>query len=276
MFRCLFIVLLFMASPVGAVTLELGGMALEPLAGTVPGRATWVSRSADWQQRGAELLDWAQRHQINQLFITIPLRGLKVVDPDALAAFVRRAHERGVAIASTDGDPHMVIPDEFAAAVNRVRAYEAYNRSVDKAARLDGIQFDVEPSLLPQYGSDPERWDWYYRQLAQALRAAAGPIRLEFVVPYWWANKAGVLRGLADHADGLTVLDYRTAPDDIYRVAVPFLDWADKYGKQVRVALEAGPVEADTERRYVRQIGPLERRFSARRGFAGIALHGLW
>lgn len=314
--------------------LNLHSLALAPAAGVVPPRATWVWQAGDWRLHGAALLDWAQQAGVAQLFIAVPLDGLAVREPAALAAFVRSAHARGIAVSSADGDPRMVLPSEHAAAVNRVRAYAAYNAAAGKPARLDGMQFDVEPYLLPGYELATHDWDRRYLQLAQALRHAAGPMRLEFVVPYWWGGRAGLLRGLAREADALTVMDYRTAPDEIYRFAVPFLDWAQEHGKQVRIALEAGPVAPETQRRYVRAgqdepgdllllqpggqpvlvllrrrvaaaaapafrlqttvefdgsattfhadkaallraIGPLERDFSAWRGFAGIALHEL-
>jgi hypothetical protein len=36
--------------------------------------------------------------------------------------------------------------------------------------------------------------------------------------------------------------------------AVPFLDWAARHGKQVRIALEAGEIAPETQRRYVRLV----------------------
>jgi len=47
-------------------------------------------------------------------------------------------------------------------------------------------------------------------------------------------------------------MDYRTAPDQIHGFAAPFLDWSSKYGKRVHIALEAGRVDPERQRRYVR------------------------
>jgi hypothetical protein len=47
-------------------------------------------------------------------------------------------------------------------------------------------------------------------------------------------------------------MDYRTDPQQIAGFAVPFLDWGARHGKQVRIALEAGPIAPETQRRYVR------------------------
>jgi hypothetical protein len=34
--------------------------------------------------------------------------------------------------------------------------------------------------------------------------------------------------------------------------AIPYLDWGARHGRQVRIALEAGPIAPETQRRYVR------------------------
>jgi hypothetical protein len=239
------------ACPPGAASLSLESLALAPLSASAPPRATWVWHPDDWRHPAA-LLAWARIKRVGELFIVVPLDGDKVRDPAALAAFVRQARHAGVAVWSIDGDPRMVLPGERAATVRRASAYVAYNAAVEPAARLAGMQFDVEPYLLPDDDMDANESDRRYLELAAALRQAAGGLRLEFVVPFWWGRNKDLLRGLAAHADSLAVMDYRTAPDEIERFAVPFLDWAARHGKRVRIALEAGRVAPETQRRYLR------------------------
>jgi hypothetical protein len=217
-------------------------------------RATWVWRPGDWIDGGPALLDWAAGQGIRDLFVTVPLTdGAAVRDPGQLAAFVRAAGARGIGIYSVDGDPHMVLPGEAAAAVRRVRAYAAYNAAQPADARLRGAQFDVEPYLLPETVLAPGRRDTAYVDMARALKAAAGAgLRLEFVVPFWWGRNPALLDALAPYADALAVMDYRTDRAQIVDFAIPFLDWASAHGRQVRVALEAGAIEPEVQRRYVK------------------------
>jgi hypothetical protein len=136
-----------------------------------------------------------------------------------------------------------------------VRAYAAYNAGVGPDARLAGLQFDVEPYLLPEYGTGGSGridWDARYLAMARTLREAAGSLRLELVLPFWWDSKTALLDGLAPLVDALAVMDYRTDPSQIAGFAVPFLDWGARHGKQVRIALEAGPIAPETQRRYLR------------------------
>jgi hypothetical protein len=243
--------------PAHTASLTLARLAIEPdpaLGLTPAARSAWVWHAGDWREHGAGLLDWAAAHGVRALFVTVPFTNDAVREPARLATFIRAAGKRGIRVLSVDGDPHMVLPAQQPALARMVRAYAAYNASVEPAARLAGLQFDVEPYLLPEYGSGAGKVDWDARYLAMArtLRGAAGGLRLELVVPFWWDTKGALLDGLAPLADALTVMDYRTDPAQVTDFALPFLDWAARHGKQVRIALEAGAIAPETQRRYVR------------------------
>jgi hypothetical protein len=244
--------------PAQAASLALDALSLEPDPLTpdprkpAPARSTWVWKAADWRDHGPRLLDWAAEHKVRDLFITIPFRDGAVQEPARLAAFVRAAGARGMRVLSVDGDPHMVLPGQQAALARMVRAYAAYNAGAAPDARLAGLQFDVEPYLLPEYGAGKIDWDARYLAMAHTLREAAGSLRLELVVPFWWDGKTALLDRLAPLVDALAVMDYRTDPAQVLGFAVPFLDWGARHGRQVRIALEAGPIAPETQRRYVR------------------------
>lgn len=243
--------------PASAARIDLHRLAQEPAATPKAApRATWVWRPGDWIDGGPALFDWAAGQGIRELFVTVPLAdGAAVRDPGQLAAFVRAAGARGIGIYSVDGDPHMVLPGEVAAAERRVRAYAAYNAAQPAEARLRGAQFDVEPYLLPETVLAPGRRDATYVAMARALKAAGEGLRLEFVVPFWWGRNPALLDALAPYADALAVMDYRTDPDQVVDFAIPFLDWASAHDRQVRIALEAGAIEPEVQRRYVKAAG---------------------
>jgi hypothetical protein len=238
--------------PAGAATLTLDRLALEPSPGKAGPRATWIWERTAWRDDADALLAWAAREAIGELFVTVPLDGARVREPARLAAFVRRAGRAGIAVTAVEGDPHMALPAQRRATADRARAYAAYNRAAAPEERLRAMQFDVEPYLLDDSVLDPALREREYLAMAQALHAAAGGMPLEFVVPFWWWDKEALLAGLAAASDGLAVMDYRTDPDDIVRFAAPFLDWGTRHGKRVQIALEAGRVAPELQRRYVR------------------------
>jgi len=217
-------------------------------------RATWAWSPNAWRERAGAMLDWAAAQRMGELFINVPVRDGRVAEPDALAAFVRQAASRGIAVTAFEDGPDLILPTGRDDAIGRMRAYVAYNAQAGDKARLKGVQFDVQPQLLADDKLPQAARDGHYLELVAALRKAAAKTRLEFVAPVAWSTEQELLRGLARHADALTVRNYRTDPGEIRRNAAPFLDWGVKHGKQVRIALEAGPAGIGVERRY-RRVG---------------------
>lgn len=243
-----------LACPLQAARLQLDSLQLLPQAGDLPARASWVWQASDWQTRPDAVLAQAQVHGVDTLYLTIPLAENKVRDPARLAAFVRRAGACGVRVWAVDGDPNMARPAQRAATLARAKAYASFNKSVPPDARLQGVQFDVEPYLLPGYALAEPAWEQRYLELVKnlhhSLNERESPMALEMVVPFWWASKPALLDTLAPWVASLAVMDYRTDLEDIYRFAVPFLDWADRHGKHTRIALEAGPIAPENRYRY--------------------------
>jgi len=241
--------------PATQASADVSALALAPAGPPTTGpRATWIWRPGDWIDGGPALLDWAAAQGMRDLFVTVPLKdGTAVRAPDLLSGFVRQADERGIGVYAVDGDPHMVLADEIPGVARRVQAYAAYNAAQPPQARLRGVQFDVEPYLLPDNVLPPGRRDAAYVDMARALKAAAGDaLRLEFVVPFWWGKNTALLDALAPYADALAVMDYRTDPGQIVDFAIPFLDWATAHGRRARIALEAGSIDPEVQRRYVK------------------------
>jgi len=218
-------------------------------------RATWAWSPNAWRERGAEMLDWAAAQQMGELFINVPVRAGQVAEPQALAAFVRQAAARGIAVTAFEDGPELILPTARDDAIARMRAYVAYNAQAGDKEGLKGMQFDVQPQLLAPDKLPLAARDRHYLELLGALRAAAGKMPLEFVVPVAWSGEDALLRGLAANADALTVRNYRTDQDEIEANAAPFLAWGVKHGKRVRIALEAGPAGIGVERQY-RRAGP--------------------
>ncbi|GAB2854152.1 hypothetical protein GCM10027277_23300 [Pseudoduganella ginsengisoli] len=246
-----------LACPDSAATLAIDSLQLQlrPSAALAPARATWIWRSKEWLSDPAKVLAKARRHGMRTLFITVPTQGATVPQSGRLAAFAKKAAAAGIALWAVEGDPHMALPDHHAATTGRLRAFAAYNRKVEPAARLHGVQFDIEPYLIDGYGTASARFDHGYAQLLAQLRAAAQGMPLDFVVPFWWRSKDTLLDALAHAASIVTVMDYRTDEEQIRSFAEPFLDWGVRHRVDVRIALESGAIGPERQHRYVRAGG---------------------
>ena len=242
------------ACPAESARLKLESLQLVSQPRALPPRAAWVWQASEWQARPEAVFELAKKYGVSTLYITIALAAGSVGNPEQLTAFVKRAGKAGLAVWAVDGDPNMVRPSERAATLERARAYARFNNAVPPDARLQGVQFDVEPYLLPGHDLAAQGWEQHYQELVKALHASLGESKagmaLEMVVPFWWADKQSLLDTLAPWISSLAVMDYRTDPEEIYRFAVPFLDWSERHGKAVRIALEAGSIAPETRYRY--------------------------
>ncbi|EKV29782.1 hypothetical protein C882_0212 [Caenispirillum salinarum AK4] len=238
--------------------------AQEPSPGETPPfadrrRSAWTWAPEAWQgDAGVSLLERAARIGVETLFVTVPLdaAGDAVAAPDALAAFLGEATRAGIAVWAVSGDPAAVLPKEEDAWRARAAAYAAYQAAAAPGSRLAGLQYDIEPYLLPAYARDPARWNTRLLDLFAALKAEAPSLPLDAVVPFWLLDgptepgTADLPTRLAGLADVVTVMAYRTDADLVADLMRPWLAWGGRTGTPVRAALEAGPLPDEEARVY--------------------------
>ena len=262
--------------PARGGTLVLTRLSLEvapSAASATRQRSAWAWQPELWRDRPAALLDRLGQFGIDRVFVSVTMANDRVVTrADALAAFIRSAAARGVAVWAVEGDPYAVLPSERAKFLGRAAALAAFNRAQPAGARLRGVQFDIEPYLVPGYALAPDRWLAGYLDMLAALGAAAR-MPVEAAIPFWfpidrWGERlAGVVGSVA-------LMDYRTHLDDIERYAAPVLAWGTVYHRAVHIGLEFGPLGGE-ERQLFRRApqGQLWRVALARAGGARAAPH---
>lgn len=237
--------------PHEAGRLRIDHLQLQALPQSVPGRAAWLWRNEAWRAQAEATLAFARRHDLRTLFMSVPVVEGAVSNAAMLRAFIEKAGEQGIAVWSVDGDPRMILPNEHTATVARVAAYRRYNAEAPPASRLRGVQFDIEPYLMPGYDLERVGMEKNYLELLAKLRATAGDLPLEVVLPFW-----GLTPGLAEKlpalVSGITVMNYRSDPQELRNHAAPFLDWGVRHAKPIRIALEAGPIAPEREWRFRR------------------------
>lgn len=214
-----------------------------------PPRSTWIWRPAEWLEQPESLLAELAALATPSVYVSVPIDEDRVAHAEALARFIESAAGQGVAVWAVEGDPHAVLPDGQTAFVRRAEALAAFNASQPVDRRLRGIQYDIEPYLLPDFALHTDDWLRAYLQTIGRLdNVLDAP--LEVAVPFWWASlelgDQPLLDALAPHVQGLNVMNYRTDPEQLQQFAEPFLAWGGAHGKAVRIALEAGPIQDET------------------------------
>ena len=228
-------------------------------------RSTWLWLPSTWQEQAAKVWALAEREQLTQLYITVPVTAQGVVEQAAsLREFVRAAHARQLKVWAVAGDREDVLPVSMSSMLSRVDALLAYNSSADAGAALDGLQLDIEPYLLPGYALAPEFWRERYLATISAVHSRLnGQLPLDLVVPVWWGEhphwgeklfKSLELPGLS-----VTVMNYRTNAPALRAGAMPFIEWSERAKVKVAMALEYGGLSTDglseTRQRFQQQDG---------------------
>ncbi|NNG05547.1 MAG: hypothetical protein HKM95_15805 [Inquilinus sp.] len=240
--------------------------AVETLAPTAPTgrepprRSGWSWAPDRWMQDGSGLLDEAAALGIGVLYISVPVEE-SGFDPQRLADFIADAGGRGIAVWAVEGDPHAVQPGPRERFVRRAAALAAYNAARPTAERLAGIQYDIEPYLLPGYAADPAGWQAAYVETIAALRRAAD-LPTEIAIPFWFGRDGGgqgpLLDRLAPHVDSVAVMAYRTDVAELRRFVEPIFVWAEGGRRDIRIALENGTLPDRANTMFVRrQAGEL-------------------
>jgi hypothetical protein len=239
---------------------SLTGLQLSPLmAGATPVRSLWIWRPVEWLEHPEQLLDELEALSTPVVYISIPMEGDQVANAKPLARFIGAAYARGIQVWAVEGDPHAVLPEGQAAFARRAQALTRFNAGQPPSQRLSGVQYDIEPYLLPDFALHTVDWLAAYVQTISALSAAL-QIPVEIAVPFWWSNlelnDRPFLDALAHHVQSLNVMNYRTDPEQLQQLAEPFLSWGVEHEVAVRIALEAGPIQDEKRWHFRASQGP--------------------
>lgn len=244
------------ACPDGAGSIRISDFQLVPsssLQKTPIPKAAWAWKPALWKDDPEALLQRTQSLGLSRLFVSVDIEGSKVKDAATFREFVKRAQTLGIAVVVVEGDPEMVLEAGRAAALSRLAALDAYQKNADPVSRIAGVQYDIEPYLLPAFATNPadilEGWSTTVRLLRQAT-----DMELDLVLPFWLPGHelaaASLLPSIKTAANRITVMAYRTNPQDLQAAAELFLSWGSTEGVPVHVALEAGPIPEEKHHIY--------------------------
>lgn len=243
--------------PAAGGRLVLGDLRLltDDAGSKAPSSAAWAWRPALWQEKPDELIADIAMLGVSRLFVSVdidPDNG--VASADRFAAFIRSAHATGLKIVVVEGDAGMALPQGRAHALARLAAIHAYQEAATADTRIDGLQYDIEPYLLPEFLTEPARVMHGWAETIAALRRATS-LELEMVLPFWLASDEHaarhVLPALEASRSRIAIMAYRTGIHAIQCAAEPLLAWSSKAGLSARVALEAGPLPDETTQTFV-------------------------
>ncbi|MCJ2066808.1 hypothetical protein MKK63_29575 [Methylobacterium sp. J-088] len=248
-----------LSCPAGAGSLTLHDLRLAPQPSprmpAQAARSAWAWRSQRWRETPERLVAEALALETRRLFVSVEIEDGTIREEARFSDFVRLAGASGIAVAVVEGDPGMALEEGRAEAIRRLGALAAYQRRSAGDRQLAGVQYDIEPYLLPGFRTDPDHILRGWAATLDGLSAAAPPLALDLVLPFWLPRHGAsdlVLPMVRRVAERVTVMAYRTTPSEILAAAEPMLAWSTTAGRPLHVALEAGPVGDETTRTYRR------------------------
>lgn len=244
---------LVILAPATGGELRLTDLRLLPIPEPRPLNASaWAWQPDAWRKSGDLLIRSAIERGLTRLHVSLLIADGHVLHTDELASFIRAASRRNIAVEAVEGDPRMALDEGLSHGLERARAIASYQQGASADTRLAGVQYDIEPYVLPDWGSAPSDYAGWSAAVNALSRAVESPVDL--VLPFWIANDAAGLAFLGDveaSVNGVTVMSYRADGALAADLAQPLLGWGVTAGKPVRIALEAGPVASESEETFV-------------------------
>jgi hypothetical protein len=192
-------------------------------------------------------LSFAQSRHIQRVYLQSA--NYMVSSRVALGDFIAEAKGHGISVTLLFGRANWSLVANRAAALQCVTQSQTLLTELKAAGKPlpDGIQFDVEPYILPEWTSDLQGTANQYLDLLDALRnQLGGQLTLTVATAFWLDNqpvtRAGQTRPMSewilDAVDGIVMMDYRDRAPAILSGAASELTYASAHGKAVTLALD--------------------------------------
>ncbi len=248
-----------------------------------PNRAMWLWETKELlgdEQGQDKLLDFCRRKGITEIFLQLPYERKEregtseiIWDESKMKSLLSKLHGAEIRIHALDGDPRFALREWHDHVIATIQSITQFNKSAKPGERFDGIRYDNEPYLLPNFaGIQKEsilKQYWDILRISQSISESGG---LEFGVdtPFWFDQKneffepitelegRPLIEHVIDIVDNIGIMDYRTeayGADGVIAHALGELRYASEKGKKVFVGLETTDVPDETIMEFERGEG---------------------
>lgn len=230
----------------------------------------WVWTPVDQMSQAemAEVVDEAAENNFTAIYITVD-DYLTATDTDAydsdVGYFLSLAAQKGIAVDAEAGSPDWAEPGNTWEPADILAFVDSYDAT--HAQKFRGVQFDIEPYLLPQYAGDESTvLTQYVTLIDQLVQTDKGDgLPLSIVVPLFYDANEGwtptvtvddvtdytyrqVVRLLNELPAGdgrvieMAYRNFATGADSAVALSTPEVQEADSTNVKVLIAQETGPV----------------------------------
>lgn len=269
----------------------------EAIGGQVDGtyRGLWIWNTDIVTDTGAqhEFFTFAQFKDVSGAYLYA--YDLLPNSSSELEDFITGADSIGVEVELLAGDPTWALTPTHPVALGFVQQAITFTQSITEGVRPIGVHLDVEPYLLPEWGSDrPSTIDQYLDLLSdvkQALVTSSTGLTFTVDIPFWYDTITATYKSatqplnqhVQDIADRVVLMDYRDfaeGTDGIIDHAQDEMDYAQSITKKVVIGVETNDVEPEKvtffeegEAVMESELALVEQHYQTSSAFHGFAIH---
>jgi hypothetical protein len=249
-----------------------------------PHRGMWLWNTKDLLRNDEEqikLVEFCGNNGITEIFLQLPYEVEEknenkefIWDRSQMALLLSRLHHRGIKVHALDGDPRFALRQWHEHVLATIQAVIHYNKTVQPDERFDGVRYDNEPYILPEFsGVQKESIIEQYLELLSLSKEVTESADLDFGVdiPFWFDQKNEFFEPIAeihnrpltecilDIVDNIGIMDYRTSAygaDGVIAHALGELRYASEKGKKVFIGLETTALPDETILEFGQGRGP--------------------
>lgn len=212
--------------------------------------------------------------------------------PVQLRQFLADAHAQGITVFYLDGEHTWAESSSQRTYGEQVLSNVlAFNSSALPNERFDGIQYDVEPYALPQWGTlKATYWNHFVTLLTNCQAQVnnwnaknGASLTFEACIPRWYDSDSDAITSseqVQDITDSIAIMDYVNTASRIIADATTEVSYADFLGKKAVVGVETMQVDPATSTFFGKTNEDMEREltqvtdaFAPVAGFGGLAIH---
>jgi len=267
-------------------------LALAVQPARLPQRALWVwhghpfIESAKAREEFFTFLE-APKGRAESRVSVIFLSRMGVEDPakvGPIGDLIEEAHRKGIRVDYLCGDAEYVTDKKRKEGLWELNYALTYNRSATASRRFDGIQFDVEPYMLPGWPSAALRAQYLdFLSVCNAkIKMSGQSLKLGVAIPRWFdaQDLHGLYKEVLDRVDYVAVMDYVDNSKAFVSDAKNTVAYATEHGKEVWLGAEATELKDEPMATFYQKgnaamedaFHSADQAFKSQKGYAGVAV----
>lgn len=252
-------------------------------------KATWIWQADKIGEEKQEILAFSMQNHIDILYVRMDMNR----PFDYYRSFIREASAHGIKVHAVAGHPAWALKSHQDRMLKIVNWVKQYNREAQEDERIQGIQLDIEPYLLPEWQQDQERvireWKANIQVFVEAAKADS-ELETSAAIAFWLDEikaEAGsdmpLSAWMISRFDTLVLMAYRdkvTGPNGILEQINSEMKDGDRMGKNLLVAvnLKKGDEDHTTfaeegTAEMQKQLDLLSQNLNQHPSFKGAAIH---